>query len=145
VLFISVCISNVATVQKKLSKVTFVTKSYSLLSMWSLAYELFSVICIQFHIPSCYHSGVDCALRLLSVIFCWSFCDVFCTLQEVVSLNIDGHQVQLLPSGQQNVLNIDPSQADFIQLPYSASDQFQQQLTAVQFVEQSRSVCRRYF
>jgi len=60
----------------------------------------------------------------------------------MVSLTIDGNQVQLLPSGQQNVLNIDPSQADFIQLPYAASDQFQQQLSAVQFVEQNRLVCR---
>jgi len=54
----------------------------------------------------------------------------------MVSLNIDGHQVQLVPSAQQNVLNIDSSHTDFIQLPYTATDQFhqQQQLTAASSV-----------
>jgi len=52
----------------------------------------------------------------------------------MVSLNIDGRQVQLLPSAQQGILNIDPSQSDFIQLPYSAPDQFQQQLSSVSAV-----------
>jgi len=59
-------------------------------------------------------------------------------LQEMVSLNIDGHQVQMLPSAQQNVLNIDPSQADFIQLSYT-SDQFQQQLGSVPTVSSSKT------
>ena len=44
----------------------------------------------------------------------------------MVSLNIDGHQIQLLQSTQQNVLNVDPSQSDFIQLPYASTDIFQQ-------------------
>ena len=43
-----------------------------------------------------------------------------------MSFNIDGHQIQLL-NQQQNVLNVDPSQADFIQIPYASSDLFQQQ------------------
>jgi len=52
---------------------------------------------------------------------------VHCMVQEMVSLNIDGHQIQLLPSAQQNVLNVDPPQSDFIQLPYASSDLFHQQ------------------
>lgn len=55
----------------------------------------------------------------------WS---LLCMLQEVVSLNIGGHQLQLL-NQQQNVINVDPSQAaDFIQIPqYASADLFQQQ------------------
>jgi len=48
-------------------------------------------------------------------------------LQEMVSLNIDGHQIQLVPSAQQNVLAVDQSQSDFIQLPYPSAEFFQQQ------------------
>jgi len=48
-------------------------------------------------------------------------------LQEMVSLNIDGHQIQLMSTAQQNVLNVDQSQSDFIQLPYASTELFQQQ------------------
>ena len=56
-----------------------------------------------------------------------------------MSLHIDGHHVQLLPS-QQTVLNVDASQSDFIQLPYASSDQFQQQLGSVSMVSYCSSV-----
>ena len=61
-------------------------------------------------------------------------CKLHYFMQEMVSLNIDGHQVQLLPSTQQTVLSIDPSQSDFIHLPYVSSEQFQQQLSSLPMV-----------
>jgi len=78
---------------------------------------------------------VDCCIDVVgSLVVHLLDCELLCMMQEMVSLNIDGHQVQLLPSTQQNVLNVDPSQTDFIQLPYAPADQFQQQLSSVSTV-----------